>query len=255
MRARLRAASEWRDAGTTLTEMVVVMLIMSIVVVTTVSLTISLGRTTAQNSARQDQIDVGRIAVERLSKTARTAVKPSQLQPTCDTACGEVDAFLQGGSYSMKFYANLDNVSNLVGPSQVTYTLATTGTDAGVLVEKVQTPDPVAVPGNPPPTGYTYCNAEATGATGACKSRLTVRRLATGVQTGTPVFTYYQANGDPLPASASGLTADQLEKVMAIEVQLTVKSPSASAPGATTYIQRITLPNAQAILQGEDKTP
>jgi type II secretory pathway pseudopilin PulG len=249
---RIRGAMERRDAGTTLTEVLVVMLILGIVVAATASLTITLTRTTAQNTARQDQIDVARVAVERLSKTTRTAVKPSQLSTSCQGACAEVDAFLQGTASSMSFYANLNNDKNLVGPSRVTYSIASTGADAGVLIEKVQVPDQPT----PSPAGfYSYCPAETAGASSDCKKRLTVRRLATGVVLDAAPFAYFQSDGVPLPVPASGLSATDLEKVMGVEVRLKLRSTGANAPAATTYIQRITLPNAQAILQGEDGTP
>jgi len=252
MGARSRRATARRDAGMTLTELMVVMLIMGIVVAATATLTIGMSRTTGQNVARQDQIDVARAAVERISKTTRTAVKPSQLLSSCSVSCAEVDAFLQGKNLSVKFYANLDNPGNSVGPSQVTYTIATSGADAGVLIEKVQRPDSNI----PTSSGYAYCNAEVAGATSACRSRLTVRRVAPGVSTAKPVFAYFAGNGDPLIPVASGLSAADLEKVLAIEVTLTVRSASPTAPRPTTYIQRITLPNAQAVMQqGEDATP
>lgn len=244
-----RAARGRRDAGTTLTELLVVMVILGIVVAATAAVTIGLNRTTSQSIARQDLVDAARVGVERVSKTTRTAVKPSQLLSSCSTSCTEVDAFLQGGAFSMKFYANLDNAGNTVGPSQITYTIATSGADAGVLVEKVQRPD-----SNIPTTsGYTYCNAEATNANATCKSRLTVRRLVSGVQTGSAVFTYYGSDGARLVPASSGLSAGDLEKVLGIEVNLTVRSASVGAPKPVTYIQRITLPNAQAVMQqGED---
>lgn len=252
MGTRIRRAVARRDAGMTLTELLVVMLIMGIVIAATATLTIGLSRTTGQNIARQDQIDVARTAVERISKTARTAVKPSQLMSGCSVACVEVDAFLQGGGLSMKFFANLDNPGNNVGPSQITYTIATAGPDAGVLIEKRQLPDSKV----PTASGYAYCNAEAAGATSACRSRLTVRRLAQGVSTAKPVFAYFAGNGDPLTPTAAGLSASDLEKVLAVEVTLTVQSASPTHPRPTTYIQRIVLPNAQAVMQqGKDATP
>lgn len=251
MRARMTVAPGRRDAGTTLTEMLVVMLIMGIVVATTATLTISMNRTIAQNTARQDQIDVARTAVERMSKTTRAAVKPSQIITAgCEATCALVDSFLQGDGLSMKFYGNLNNPGNTVGPSQITYTIGTSGADAGVLVEKVQVPEHYTGSGS-----YVYCPAESPGASTDCKSRLTTRRLATGVSTSTSVFTYYDANGVPLIPTASGLSATDLAKVMAIEVRLTVQNASSSRPLPTTYIQRITLPNAQVLLQGEDDTP
>jgi prepilin-type N-terminal cleavage/methylation domain-containing protein len=252
MRRQIRRGAERRDRGSTLTEMLVVMLILGIVVAATATLTIGITRTTGQNIARQDQVDAARTAVERISKTTRTAVKPSQLLSTCSDACEATSAFLQGSGTSMQFYANLNNAGNAVGPSRITYTVATTGADAGVLIEKVQRPDS-ATPSN---DGYTYCNAEASGATAACKARLTVRRFTAGVSTASPVFTYYKVDGTPLTVASGGaLSAADLKSVLAIEVRMAVRSTGPNAPKQTTYIQRITLPNAQAVMQtGEDGT-
>lgn len=252
MIARIRAAHARRDEGTTLTELLIVMLILGIIVAATATVTIGMSRTTGQNVARQDIVDEARTAVERISKTTRTAVKPSQLLSSCSTTCADVDAFLQATPFAMKFYANLDNAGNAVGPSQVSYTVATSGTGAGVLVEKVQRPDS-PVPGT---SGYSYCNAEAAGATAACRARLTVRRVAERVDTTRAVFTYFASDGTRLVPAAGGLTAADLEKVLGIEVTFTVSSASTTAPQPVTYIQRITLPNAQAVMQqGEDATP
>ena len=221
------------------------MMVLAVVVATTVSLTIGFQRTNAANTSRQDQIDVARTAVERMSKTVRTAVKPSQLS-TC-TGC-TADAFLSAGDFSVQFYANLDNSGNITGPSRISYSIATTGVDAAVLIEKAQVPD-----ANPPTgSGYVYCDAEATGANAACKARLVTHRLAAGVSavTGAPVFKYYDTAGTRMiPAAGASLTAAQMTTLLAVEVAVSVRSPGATAVGPTTYVQRITMPNSQAVFR------
>jgi prepilin-type N-terminal cleavage/methylation domain-containing protein len=250
-RLRGRRALTDRDRGTTLTEMLVVMIVMGIVVAATATLTIGMTRTTAQNTARQDQIDIARTSVERISKTVRTAVKPSQLLTSCSESCLSASAFLNGTTTSMQFYANLDNPGNRVGPSRITYSVAADGADAGVLVERIQRPD-TSTPGV---NGYTYCNAEAAGATSTCRQNLTVRRHATGVGTAR-LFSYYRADGQRLvPAGDGRLSVADLKRVTAVEIQLTVSRTGAYAPKPTTYIQRITLPNAQAVVQAGEDTP
>jgi len=250
---RLRAGS---DEGMTLTELALVMLILGIIVAATASLSIGFMRTNAANVSRQDQIDTARSAVERMSETIRTAVKPSQLisAQACTTTCGSIDAFMQGQDMSVAFYANIDNPGNQVGPSRVTYALGTSGADAGVLTETVQIPDPEYT--QPQPDGYYYCAATDPLATTTCKSTLTVRRLADGVLSTQPIFTYYGPDGSQLLTNTTGLTAEDLNQVLAIQIVLTVQSTNVSKPQPTTYIQRITLPNAQAVLQqGKDQSP
>ncbi len=252
-----RPHPRWRagdDRGTSLTELMVVMLIMGVVVAATVTLTIGFQRTNAENMGRQDQIDAARTVVERMGKTLRTAVKPSQLISRCSGSACEVDAFFTAKDFTVQFYANLDNPNNTVGPSKVSYTVETAGPDAGVLTEKVQTPEPRPVDGS---TGYTYCNPEAVGASTECRSHLTTRRLAEGVVTtsGTPVLAYYDSSGNRLVPSASGLSADDLEKVLSIELVVEVQSTAVTKPAPTTYIQRITLPNSQAVIRSGEDAP
>ncbi|WP_448060696.1 hypothetical protein [Cellulomonas hominis] len=231
----------------------VVMLIMGVVVAATVTLTIGFERTNAQNMARQDQIDTARTVVERMSKTLRTAVKPSQLTTSCGGTACEVDAFFTAKDYTVQFYANFDNPGNSTGPKKVSYVVATTGPDAGVLIERVQVPDSNV----PTLAGYVYCDPEAGGATAECRARLTTRRLAEGVVTtsGTPLLRYYNSAGLRLTPGASGLSAEDLEKVLSIELVVKVRSTEITKPEPTTYIQRITLPNSQAVIRSGEDTP
>lgn len=232
------------DAGTTMTELVVVMFIMSVVVLATATLTIGFERTNAQTNARQEQIDAGRNAMDRMTRTLRVAVKPSQLAASC-TGCAQ-DAFISGQPYSVQFYSNLENVSGTVGPSRVTYTIGTVAGRAGVLTERVQRPDSAT----PTTSGWTYCNAEAAGAPAACRARLTTRVLAQGVATtGVPLLTYFDENGAALTVPSTGLTAEQLQRVMSIELTLRLTSQGVARPEPTTFVQRVLLTNSHALLR------
>ena len=246
---RLRTARP--DAGFSLTELMVSMFITSLVIVTTVALTITFQRTNAQNFSRQEQIDTGRAAVEAMSRSVRTAIKPAQLATNC-SGCTD-DAFLAGSGTSMRFYGNLDNSGNLVGPTRVTYTLVTSGAEAGQLIEEKQVPDS-PVPGA---TGYTYCNAKAAGASAACKSRLTTRPVAFGVvnDAGTPIFRYFDQTGAELvPPVGGSLSVAELARVLAVEMLVTVQADNPIKAPPTTYIQRVLLPNAQAVIRLEEET-
>ncbi|OZB48540.1 MAG: hypothetical protein B7X40_06955 [Cellulomonas sp. 14-74-6] len=225
------------------------MSLFSIVLIAVSTLSIGFMRTNQQNINRQDQIDVARSATEAMSKTLRTAVMPSQLTSSCAGACA-ADAFVLGQDFAVQFYANLNNAGNTVGPSRVTYTVITAG-GVSSLVEKIQTPDsPV-----PAASGYLYCDAEAAGASSTCKARLRTRTLAVGVQTATPMFSYYSAtSATALSPAASGgsLSSTDLGNVLAIELHVTVQKQASARANPTTYIQRITLPNAQAVLRQEE---
>ena len=252
---RPRTGGAVRDGGFSLVELMVTMFIMGIVVAATVSLTIGFQRTNASNTSRQEQIDTARTAVEAISKTVRTAVKPYQLTSGC-AGCVE-DAFLQGTDFSVQFYANLNNPGNSVGPSRVTYTLVTTGPTAGQIIETIQRPTsnvPSDVAGMP---AYAYCNATSGSASAECKASFSTRPVAFGAiaATGAPVFKYYDAAGGRISPLVSGgsLNVDQLGSVLSIEIIVTVQSKNAVQAATTTYVQRVTLPNAQAVIrEGKD---
>ncbi|WP_454048520.1 PulJ/GspJ family protein [Cellulomonas sp. Marseille-Q8402] len=246
MIARLRGRLA-EDRGTTLAELLVVMMILGIVVAATATLTIGFQRTNAQTVVRQDQVDAARTASERMSKTVRTAVKPSQLSPGC-TSC-TADAFIAATPTGLQFYANLNNAGNSVGPSRVSYSLQSTAEDGMALVEKVQRPD------DSDPTGaYTYCPAESPTASTDCKRRLTVRTIVSGVVTGGPsLFSYFKNGGDPISTPASGMSSADLANIVQVEFRLEVEKVAATPVGSTTYVQRVTLPNAQALITDEEE--
>ncbi|RHA40534.1 prepilin-type N-terminal cleavage/methylation domain-containing protein [Cellulomonas rhizosphaerae] len=241
-----------RDRGTTLAELLIGMTIFSVLLAAVATMAVGYYRVNAQSVARQDQVDETRAAAERFTKLVRTVVKPSQLINCVTATCSDIDAFVSASATSMKFYANIDNAGNLVGPRQVTYTLEPTGTGTAKLVERVQRPDS-STPGN---NGYSYCDALASGASGACKSRLTTKVLVEGVRTDGAVrpFVYFDNAGKAMtPASGTALSPAQIDQVLSIEFTLRVRSADQNSTGATTYIQRILLPNSQAVLRpGED---
>lgn len=227
-----------------MSELVVVMLVLSIVVIASATLTIGLGRTNAQAVVRQDQIDGARYAMDRMSRNLRAAVRPDQLSTTCTTCASEV--FVSGQEFSMQFYANLESPYGVAVPSLVTYTVAATGPDAGVLLERVQVPDQ-AVPSG---AGWTYCTATAPTATAACRSRLRTTPLARGVRaTGTPLFSYRGANDVTFSAGGAGLSASEFGNVIAVEVQLSTTSTGAAAVTPTTVVQRVLLTNQYSLLR------
>ncbi|WP_243882211.1 hypothetical protein [Cellulomonas dongxiuzhuiae] len=227
-----------------MSELVVVMFVLSIIVIATMTLTVTMQRTNAQTMNRQEQIDGVRFAMDRISRTLRSAVRPSQLSTACATCTA--DAFVSGQQFAVQFYANVESTYSVVVPSRVTYSVAATGPTAGVLVERVQEPDQ----GTPTASGWTYCDAEAAGATAACKARLQRRTLATGVRaTGTPMFAYYANNNTALSAAGTGLAATELATVMAVEVQLTATSTGVAAAQPTTIVQRVLLTNPYTLLR------
>ena len=154
----------------------------------TMTLIIGFERSNATNTSRQEQIDTARFSVETMSKTIRTAAKPVQISGACSPSMCPQDAFLLGADFGVQFYANLNNEGGSVGPSRVTYTVATSGPTAGQLIETVQRPDP----DGPTSTGFAYRPAIA-----ECFRRLPAALLLPSprrgvlTQTGAPIFAFY----------------------------------------------------------------
>jgi Tfp pilus assembly protein PilW len=237
-RARLARMTR-RDDGMTLVELSVSCLVLAIVMTSVGVLVFGANRLNSGNSARLEQVSQGRIALDAMTRTLRTAVLPSQLGAVCasgaaadDPSCATA-AFVLGTSTSVQFYANIDNENNLIGPSKVTYTISN-----GTLVETVQRPNPHA----PTVFTYSYCTPSPT-----CAVR--TRTLARGVETTAPVFTYYDAT--PTKITTATLTAADLAKVDSIEVGVTVKKAGKVKVRPTTFVQRVALPNADAVVRIE----
>lgn len=249
LRSRLGAE---REQGTSLVELSITMLIMGVVVAATAVLVIGAQQTNAQTMNRGDQIQEARNGVERMSRTLRSSVMPSQLLSAC-AGCTE-DAFIRGESYEVQFYSNIDNPGNSVGPSRVTYEVVETAPGVGDLVQTVQ------IPNSPVPTssGYIYCNP-VTDTSPVCQARVSRQPIARDVlvDASRPLLTYYDMNGTELVPSGGALTGEQLRLVLAVEVRLRVQEQTSNRAQPTEYIQRIMLPNAQAIIRAgeEESTP
>jgi hypothetical protein len=108
----------------------------------------------------------------------------------------------------------------------------------GDLVETIQRPN--AHPANV--YTYAYCTPGP-----ACPVR--TRTLARNVVTTAPVFTYYDASAAKITTST--LTLADLAKVDSIEVGVTVKKTGKNAARATSFVQRVALPNADSVVRIE----
>jgi prepilin-type N-terminal cleavage/methylation domain-containing protein len=237
-----------RDQGISLVELLVTMMVMGVIIAATATLVIGAQRTNAQTIARLDQVESARNAVEHMSRTLRASVMPSQLLTSC-AGCTE-DAFVRGEDYEVQFYSNIDNPRNTVGPSRVTYAVTETAPGVADLVQTIQIPNsPI-----PTATGYQYCDP-ITDTSAACQNRVQRMIIARGVLVDPtrPLIAYYSADGT-LATSGGALSAADLARVLAVEVQVRVQKQTSLQAQPTTYIQRILLPNAQAVIrQGEEE--
>jgi len=232
---RRRALALFRTAeGYTLAETVVTVAILSVVLTMVMTMVIQSEKDVGNDMARLNQVQQGKVAIESMTKTLRTAVRPSQLNATC-TGCSQA-AFLQANGRQVQFYANINNPANITGPSIVSYNVDASGT----LTETIQPPNAHA----PTDYNYQYCTP------GPGCSVMT-RTLAQGVPGGVNLFTYYDASGNAI--TALPLSSSDLTLVDSMDVQVVVASSPKIAP--TTFIQRVTLPNADAISSQSTPSP
>jgi hypothetical protein len=160
---------------------------------------------------------------------------------------------MAGGDFGVQFYGNLNNAGNSVGPSRVAYAVSTSGATTGQLVETIQTPDSYDLT-----AGYHYCDATAVGATALCKATLSTHPVGFGILTtaGSPIFKYYDGAGTRLmPGTGGSLSATDLSNVLSVEIVVRAQSTNATKPAPTTYVQRVMLPNAQAVIQQKKALP
>jgi Tfp pilus assembly protein PilV len=231
MRIQNRLMRGGPDKGIGLVEVLVAMALMSIVLVTCATLYIGSLRTTKGTQGRLEEINDGRIAISSIGRAMRTAILPSQL---ADTTSTETAAFIEATPNSIRFYANIDNPNNSVGPSKVTYSVV-----SGELRQTFQPPNAF----DPLDPVFVYCVPGP-----GCATRDKV--LARGVVTGTDaIFTYYDALGNKL--TGSNLTADQLEVVDSVDVAVTVAKSGVGGNGST-YVLRVALPNHDAVVRAAE---
>ena len=233
MRFPNRLTRSGSDRGITLVEVLVAMALSSIVLATCATLFLGSLRTTTGTQGRLEEINDGRVAISAMGKAMRTAILPSQLSDTTST---ETAAFIEATPSSIRFYANIDNPNNSVGPSKVTYSVA-----SGDLRQTFQRPNAF----DPPSPVFVYCTPSSTCVTPRTKL------LAKGVVvTGAPIFTYYDALGNTLAGAT--LTAAQLEIVDSVDISVTVAKKGVGGNGST-FVLRVALPNHDAVMRAENE--
>lgn len=241
MRRRGDSAGPSGDAGMTLAELLVGVVVAAMVVAAAGTLFAVGMRSNATSTARLTTINQARVSVEAMGRSLRTAVLPSQL----DDAGNTDTAFLQGEANAVSFYANINNLNNTVGPSRVTYTVNA----ARQLVQTVQPPLP-----NPVSHDFKYCDPALAG----CVKTVTV--LAEGVDVSVPLFRYYDSTGAVIsyattcPDGNACLSGTSLGNVDAVDLTLVLRTSGVSI-GPTTYVLRVSLPNHDSVIIKNVNTP
>lgn len=217
------------DAGFSILETLVSMVVGMVVMgAATTMFTASL-RTNKTTTSRVEAVNTSRVAAATIGRSLRAAIRPSQLGDTASTD----PALLEATGTRLRFYANIDNADDAIGPTRVTYDMS-----GGTLVQTLQRPTmPVA-----PATAFVYCDDTLP----SCPVKRAV--LATGLKP-TSGFGYYATDGSPLVPPASGLTAASCALVNSVDV--TVAVSGAGTTGATTVVTRVELVNQDAYRTGK----
>jgi hypothetical protein len=201
------------------------------------TLVISTQRQTAAGEIRMADIDSARVGMDALTRVLRTAVQPAQLQTDCSSCAGPAStstALTAAEQDRMQLFANLGDPT---GPFLITFEVVQEYNMA-VLTQRTQRPDL----GSAPNFTYTACTPGAAGC------RISERTLVRGLEwpPSTPLFAYRDNAAAELiaPPGESGLTADQLLVVDAVDITLPVRTPNRLGAGGFLSVTRVALPNA-----------
>ena len=212
-----------RQQGTTLIEMSVVMLIMTLILGSITAGFISARRTTDEIDNRLENLGEAQILMEALTKDIRAAT------PVPNPAGGQFPAFTYAGPDHATFYANINTTSVNIAPKKIDISIDRTNPKQPVLVELITEPDILTV------ETPTFTSTDPT----KTKKRL-VGRFTTNNATTLPLFVYRDANGDlaaPLADQASAAL------VRAVSIKLSVRKSTALTVKPITVENQVRLPN------------
>jgi Tfp pilus assembly protein PilW len=197
------------QSGSSLVELSVVMLVLSIVMLAVIQGFSSFQRTAQSNDVRLQNLDEARVLMATTTKDLRTATRL-----TASTA-----PFLIAADREVRFYANIDT-------NQAPKLVHLYVTTANVLIEEATPADAGSVAPN-----YTY--------TGSAVVRFVGRFVANG--TGEPLFTYYDATGAQL--TSTPLSASDMLAVNSVGVTFAIRKQNAQNVPVTTVVNQVYLPN------------
>lgn len=228
--AILRGAARSADAGMTLIELLVAMVISTILIIMVSQVTMMSFRTARFASTKIFATAQSRTAMERMMKLLRVAVVPS----------GLTGAFVSASYDSVRFYTALktDSTANDPLPTYVEYYWDPTTT----CLTEAMTPARVITP--TPSLGSPY--AWDTGRTTRC-----LVKLATDPTAAAPLLTYYSSAAigsdgstpTALTIGATGMTTATMLLIRSVEITLSVVDPHNTDVPAVVSDDKVTLDN------------
>ena len=215
-RLRARLAAQRSDAGVTIAELLVTIMIFGIVLAVSTSTFVSLARATS--SARS--LDSGTRETSNGMNALAQIVRSAGDVPVAGSS--DAPAFREARADRLQLTTFVNFGDTQAKPALVTYTL-----DASRRLREERTA------------------AQSSGsfwvfpAGASSSSRLLTASLASG---GTPVFRYLDSDGDELPLNAGALTEAQRKQVSFVQVTLAVAG-TGSSTSSVTLTNTIGTPN------------
>lgn len=248
------------DEGSTLVELLVVMVLTTVVLAAVGTVFVSTTRGVRETQVRTSTQADARTAMEAMSRSLRVAVAPPRGAPTGPSSSTPVAGpFTSASPTSVTFYANLQRTAvsfatsgpttapvvraNLQAPWLITFAYDSTRS----CVTETRTPAVVNTGSNASTVPYTW---PASSSTTKCLARTTTP----------PSFSYFTsgviAAGGATPApitqtsSAATLTPAEAGSVVSVGISVVVRDPSAVDLPPTTTTDRVTLVNVLASQAG-----
>ena len=198
------------DAGLTLIEMMVTLLLMGIVGTILFASVVSVTQTLTHSQANSDSLDIGRIGMNRVAKTVRSGMSIQQ------NGLSDLPPLVEISPNKLTVYASLGTV-----PAKVTYSI-----DANrQLVENWYAGVAASSP---------YWTFSSTS-----RTEVVARQIPS---TASALFTFLDSDGAPIANQTSTNVAD-LSLVHSVAISMTIDSNPAKGGGPVTLVNTVTMPN------------
>jgi prepilin-type N-terminal cleavage/methylation domain-containing protein len=241
-----RRSSRGDERGISLIEVMVAISLFSVLLALVSGVVIESLKSSTDTRNRLANLDQVRGGMDSMTKSLRTAVRPSQLNGTCSAFCE--DAFDVATDYEVTFLANLgDQLGGKATPSRITYKVAPDTTDprglTAIVTETRQQVKSTWVSGD-----YVFAGVAAPAApctvsapVPGCVTRQITKGLRWPFPVGEgPAFVYYDAAHVKLPAT-SLTTSAQRTAISAVDITLPVGDASHPSP---SVLSSVFLPNS-----------
>lgn len=218
LRLRAGGIDERRDAGVTLPELIVTMMIFAMITTLIMTFVITMSRTFTRDREQADSANVGSVGMNEVSRVIRSA---TELRITSGGSTAE-PVFIEAGPNTMTLYSYIDSGTSSVKPIKVQFFIDSNRR----LVEKRWNVTNSASP-------WSF-------ATTASSTRTIARSIPVGAAA---LFTYLDKDSVPLSFTSGVLSTTNRQNVAAVDVRLTVQSDLTSRAAPVELRSTIGIPN------------